>query len=168
MSVRTRSAPTCITTDCYEAPAPTHDTMCIPHKIEELKSIMKKRKLVSVVTGRKKYAFACSDEDCDNAAFIGGKCARHSGKWNCKFEGCTKLRQGGGLCKAHGGKHKNSVCKHEGCEKFNQGGGFCRPHGGGPKCKYDGCTKHAPAKIGFCTGHIETLTTNELVNSIFI
>lgn len=155
-----------------EAPAPVNDTLCIPHKIEELRSVLKKRKLEVVVSRNydkgRKYVKVCEHPACDNIAFIKGKCARHSGQWTCKFDGCERLRQGGGFCKKHGGKHKNSVCKYEGCEKFNQGGGFCRTHGGGSKCKYDGCTNSAPAKTGFCTIHIETVTTNELINSIFM
>lgn len=148
---------------CMDPPVIAQDTFCFNHKIEILKESLLK---IKVKVAADDHKLLCSHNECTNRSFTKGKCARHSGNFQCKRAGCTKMRQSGGRCKSHGGKHKNSRCKTIGCERFNQGGGRCAKHGGGARCKYEECNRLSLAKVGFCKKHISSVTTNELLSHV--
>lgn len=152
---------------CTEPPIVKDDEFCLPHKIDELKEFIKKRKLVVINSDPSKHIkILCTHVGCSNIGSMKGLCARHSGRWGCKMPGCKKLRQGGGFCKAHGGIQTNKKCAHEGCVKFSQGGGLCYSHGGGRRCPMDGCKRRMKADLGVCTVHVKSVSTRAIMKTI--
>lgn len=170
--VRIDQTTMCTKNNCYDRISCDGDMFCLMHKIKLLKAQFNEFKIKQItIKKRKKNAKyihkLCSVASCNNMRFSKGKCAKHSGIFNCKMNGCKKLRQKGGFCVQHGGTYDRVVCKHKGCQKFNQGGGYCRTHGGGRRCKFsDHCNSTVISNVGFCKRHTHTIPTQELINKI--